>query len=101
MEAALEATNVIDAVSGDTLNAGAKGAARSRFESVKQRFFQQLLMSMKLPSLFPAMEGHIAEDMACVIQLVSTGEAMLDRRLADRDEDDSDEDIDLSPRETM
>jgi hypothetical protein len=101
MEAALEATNVIDAVSGDTLNAGAKGAARSRFESVKQRFFQQLLMSMKLPSLFPAMAGHLADDMVCVIQLVSTGEAMLDRRLADRDEDDSDDDIDLSPREYL
>ena len=58
-------------------------------------------MSMKLPSLFPAMAGHLADDMACVIQLVSTGEAMLDRRLADRDEDDSDDDIDLSPREYL
>ena len=102
MEAALEEAGVIDAVSGDTLNAGAKAAARSRFESVKQRFFQQLLMSMKLPSLFPAMEAHLAEGMACVIQLVSTGEAMLDRRLADLDEEDRDElDIDLSPREYL
>ncbi len=102
MEAALEATNVVDGISGDTLNAGAKAAARSRFESVKQRFFQQLLMSMKLPSLFPAIEGHLADGMACVVQLVSTGEAMLDRRLADLDEEDRDElDIDLSPREYL
>jgi P-loop containing NTP hydrolase pore-1/C-terminal domain on Strawberry notch homologue len=102
MEAALEESGVIDAVTGDTLNAGAKGAARSRFESVKQRFFQQLLMSMKLPSLFPAIDGHIAEGAACVIQLVSTGEAMLDRRLADLDEDGREElDIDLSPREYL
>lgn len=64
MEAALEATNVIDAVSGDTLNAGAKGAARSRFESVKQRFFQQLLMSMKLPSL---------SDIGQMLELAETG----------------------------
>ena len=102
MEAALEESGVIDAVSGDTLNAGAKGAARSRFESVKQRFFQQLLMSLKLPSLFPAIEAHIAEKMAIVIQLVSTGEAMLDRRLADHDNDAANElDIDLSPREYL
>jgi predicted RNA methylase len=102
MEAALEESGVIDAVSGDTLNAGAKGAARSRFESVKQRFFQQLLMSMKLPSLFPAIDGHLADGAACVIQLVSTGEAMLERRLADLDEGARDElDIDLSPREYL
>ena len=102
MEAALEATNVVDGLSGDTLNAGAKAAARSRFESVKQRFFQQLLMSMKLPSLFPAIERHLTDEQACVVQLVSTGEAMLDRRLADLDEEDRDElDIDLSPREYL
>jgi predicted RNA methylase len=102
MEAALEATNVVDGVTGDSLNAGAKAAARSRFESVKQRFFQQLLMSMKLPSLFPAIEGHLIDEQACVVQLVSTGEAMLDRRLADLDEEDRDElDIDLSPREYL
>jgi P-loop containing NTP hydrolase pore-1/C-terminal domain on Strawberry notch homologue len=102
MEAALEASGVVDAVTGDTLNAGAKGAARSRFESVKQRFFQQLLSAMKLPSLFPAIDGHLAEGAACVIQLVSTGEAMLDRRLADFDEDEREElDIDLSPREYL
>jgi P-loop containing NTP hydrolase pore-1/C-terminal domain on Strawberry notch homologue len=102
MEAALEESGVIDAITGDTLNAGAKGAARSRFESVKQRFFQQLLMSMKLPSLFPAIECHLAEGAACVIQLVSTGEAMLDRRLADLDDNEREElDIDLSPREYL
>ena len=102
MEAALEATNVVDGITGDTLNGAAKGAARSKFESVKQRFFQQLLMAVKLPSLFPAIEGHLADDMAVVIQLVSTGEAMLDRRIADLDEEDrEDMDIDLSPREYL
>jgi len=102
MKAALEASSVVDPVSGETLNAGAKGAARSRFESVKMRFFQQLLMSMKLPSLFPAMDNHIEEGQAIVIQLVSTGEAMLNRRLDELDQEGGDElDIDLSPREYL
>ena len=102
MEAALESTNVVDGITGDTLNGAAKGAARSKFESVKQRFFQQLLMAMKLPSLFPAIEAHLADDMAIVIQLVSTGEAMLNRRIADLDEDErEDAEIDLSPREYL
>lgn len=100
MEDALVATNVVDGLTGETLNSGAKSAARSRFENVKQRFFCQLLLSLKLPSVIAAIENHLSEGMAVVVQLVSTGEAMLDRRLADREEDD-DWDIDLSPREYL
>ena len=83
LEAALEATRVVDEDSGDTLNRNAKAAALSIFEGTKQRFFAQLLLSMKLPSLIPAMEAALGEDHSVVVQLVSTAEAMLDRRLAD------------------
>jgi len=100
LEAALEATRVIDEDSGDTLNRNAKAAALSIFEGTKQRFFAQLLLSMKLPSLIPAMEQALGEDHSVVVQLVSTAEAMLDRRLADlSDEEREALDIDLSPRE--
>lgn len=100
LQAALEATRVIDAGSGDTLNANARSAALSRFEGVKQRFFGQLLLSMKLPSLVPAIERDIAAGQAVVVQLVSTAEAMLDRRLADLDPAERGAlEIDLSPRE--
>ena len=83
LTAALEQTRVIDSVSGATLNANAKSAALSRFESVKQRFFAQLLLSAKLPSLLPAIEADLARGDAVVVQLVSTAEAMLARRLAE------------------
>lgn len=97
---ALEATRIVDADSGDTLNSGAKSAALSIFEGTKQRFFAQLLLSMKLPSLLPAIDGALAEGHAVVVQLVSTAEAMLDRRLADlSDEEREALEIDLSPRE--
>ncbi len=100
LEAALEATRVVDEDSGDTLNRNAKAAALSIFEGTKQRFFAQLLLSMKLPSLIPAMEAALGEDHSVVVQLVSTAEAMLDRRLADlTDEEREALDIDLSPRE--
>ena len=46
MEEALALTNVVDELEGDTLNSGAKAAARSRFEGAKQRFFNQVLLSM-------------------------------------------------------
>lgn len=100
LEAALEAIRVVDEDSGDTLNRNAKAAALSIFEGTKQRFFAQLLLSMKLPSLIPAMEAALGEDHSVVVQLVSTAEAMLDRRLADLSDDEREAlDIDLSPRE--
>ena len=97
---ALEATRIVDSDSGNTLNSGAKSAALSIFEGTKQRFFAQLLLSMKLPSLLPAMEAALADGNAVVVQLVSTAEAMLDRRLAElSDEEREALEIDLSPRE--
>ncbi|WP_374282694.1 strawberry notch-like NTP hydrolase domain-containing protein [Novosphingobium sp.] len=97
---ALEATRIVDSETGGTLNSGAKSAALSIFEGTKQRFFAQLLLSMKLPSLLPAIDTAIAEGQAVVVQLVSTAEAMLDRRLAElSDEEREALEIDLSPRE--
>lgn len=97
---ALEATRIVDGATGATLNRNAKAAALSRFESVKQRFFGQLLLSMKLPSLVPAIEQDLAAGHAVVVQLVSTAEAILDRRLADLSPEEREAlEIDLSPRE--
>jgi hypothetical protein len=100
LTSALEATRVVDGATGATLNANAKSAALSRFEGCKQRFFGQLLLSMKLPSLIPAIEADVAAGHAVVVQLVSTAEAMLDRRLAELGADEREAlEIDLSPRE--
>ncbi len=49
LEAALAAANITGS-SGKALNAHAKAAARSAFESNKQRFFNHLITAMKLPS---------------------------------------------------
>ncbi|MFM2278141.1 MAG: hypothetical protein RLZZ444_372 [Pseudomonadota bacterium] len=97
---ALEATRIVDSETGGTLNSGAKSAALSIFEGTKQRFFAQLLLSMKLPSLLPAINTAIADGHAVVVQLVSTAEAMLNRRLADLSNEEREAlEIDLSPRE--
>lgn len=102
MEAALALTGVVDEFEGGTLNSAAKSAARSRFESTKQRFFNQVLLSMKLPTLIAAINTHLDEDKAIVVQLVSTSESILDRRLEGLSAEDAAEpDIDLSPRENI
>lgn len=100
--AALEAANIVDPASGRTLNAMAKGSALSRFESSKQRFWSALLISMKVPTVFEAIEAEIAAGNVAVVQLVSTSEAILDRRLAELSpEERAHLDLELSPRATM
>ena len=100
LRTALDATRITDSFSNDTYNSGAKAAALSIFESTKQRFFCQLLIGMKLPSLIPAMRADLARGESVVIQLVSTSEAMLNRALAALSaEDRTNLDIELSPKE--
>jgi hypothetical protein len=98
LDAALKATNV----TGDTgtLNAQAKSAARSAFESAKQRFFNHLITAMKTPSLIEAVDRDIAAGRVAVIQIVSTGEALMERRLAEiPTEEWGDVQVDITPRE--
>jgi hypothetical protein len=99
LDAALEASGVTSAADG-TLNAQAKSAARSAFESAKQRFFNHLITAMKTPTLIGAIEQGLADGHAAVVQIVSTGEALLSRRLADIDPADwNDVQVDITPRE--
>jgi hypothetical protein len=98
LDAALEAANVTGETG--TLNAQAKSAARSAFESAKQRFFNHLITAMKTPALIAAVEADLAAGRAAVVQIVSTGEALLERRLADiPTEDWGDVQVDITPRE--
>ncbi len=83
-----------------TLNAQAKSAARSAFESAKQRFFNHLITAMKTPSLIAAIERDLEAGHAAVIQIVSTGEALMERRLAEiPTEEWGDVQVDITPRE--
>jgi len=103
LDAALEATGVtgIGQDGGSkTLNAQAKSAARSAFESSKQRFFNHLITAMKTPTLIRSVEADLAAGHACVVQIVSTGEALMERRIADiPTEEWGDVQVDITPRE--
>src|SRR3546814_5836209 len=45
LDEVLMASNIVDRMSGQTMNAQAKGSALSRFASAKQRFFSRVLIS--------------------------------------------------------
>lgn len=98
LDAAMQAANI----TGDTgtLNRQAKSAARSAFESAKQRFFGHLLTSMKTPTLIRSIEEDLMDGHAAVIQIVSTGEALMERRLAETPTEEwNDVRVDITPRE--
>jgi predicted RNA methylase len=98
LDAAMQAANIIGA--SGTLNAQAKSAARSAFESAKQRFFNHLITAMKTPSLIAAVDRDLTAGHAAVIQIVSTGEALMERRLAEiPTEEWGDVQVDITPRE--
>jgi hypothetical protein len=98
LDAAMRAANITGA--SGTLNRQAKSAARSAFESTKQRFFGHLLTSMKTPTLIRSVEADLAAGHAAVIQIVSTGEALTERRLAEIPPGKwGDLRIDVTPRE--
>jgi len=98
LTAALEAANVTGETG--TLNRQAKSAARSAFESAKQRFFNHLITAMKTPALIAAVERDLEAGHAAVIQIVSTGEALMERRLSEiPTEEWGDVQVDITPRE--
>ena len=98
LDAAMRAANITG--STGTLNAQAKSAARSAFESAKQRFFNHLITAMKTPSLIASVERDLKGGHAAVIQIVSTGEALMERRLSEiPTEEWGDVQVDITPRE--
>lgn len=99
LAAAMEAAGITSPKHG-TLNRQAKSAAHSAFEQAKQRFFNHLITAMQTPSVITSIERDLAAGHAAVIQIVSTGEALLERRLADiPTEEWNDISVDITPRE--
>jgi hypothetical protein len=66
LDAAMQAANITG--EHGTLNAQAKSAARSAFESAKQRFFSHLITSMKTSTLIKTIERDLDASHAAVIR---------------------------------
>jgi ATP phosphoribosyltransferase len=97
----MQASGITSAAHG-TLNRQAKAAARSAFEQAKQRFFNHLITAMQTPSVVASIERDLAAGHAAVIQIVSTGEALQERRLAEIPTDEWDDvSVDITPREFL
>lgn len=90
-------------LTGASKDGRAKSAAASAYWGGHQRFFNQILTSLQMPTIIKGIEGDLAERRQAVVQLVNTNEASLDRALAKRSEEGGEdlEDLDLSPKDQL
>jgi hypothetical protein len=103
MEEAMKATGILSE-GGKTKNSKAKSAALSAFWGAQQRFFNQIITSMQMPSVLESVEADLARGDAVVLQLVNTNEAQQERAMAKKTEDGEEaelDDLDLTPRDAL
>lgn len=93
-QAALEAT-------GGAQDGRAKAAANSAFWGAHQRFFNQIVTSLQMPSVIKAVEKDIAAGRQAVLQLTNTNEASQERAAAKATTAEEIEDLDITPRDQI
>ncbi|HHX28361.1 MAG TPA: hypothetical protein GX716_05035, partial [Firmicutes bacterium] len=86
---------------GQNADGQAKSNAMAQFWSSQQRFFNQILTAMQMPSVIKAVEKDLADGKSVVMQLVNTNQAIQERQLAELEEEQDLEDLDLTPRDIL
>jgi hypothetical protein len=95
MEKALEQTGAKDAP-------GQKGRMRSQFWGTQQRFFNQIITSMLMPTVIEDAKAKLAAGQAIVFQMVNTNEAAQTRAVSKAEqEEQSLEEMDFTPKESL
>lgn len=80
----------------------AKGRVLGAFWSSQQRFFNQILTAMQVPSVIADIEKQLADGKSCVIQLVSTNEAAQNKEFERLKADDLElDEFDLTPKQML
>ena len=86
----------------------ARGAIMAQLFGAQQRFYNQLLTALQMPSILEDAKAKLAEGNSIVLQLVNTNEATQDREIAAKsmekvDNEDTSylENLDLSPKNIL
>jgi predicted RNA methylase len=103
INSALEVTGVMQ--EGKAVGGGsgrAKSAAMSAFWGANQRFWNQVLTSLQMPSVLASIKADIDRGESVVVQLVSTFEASQERAASKAADEGTDlEDLDITPRDAL
>lgn len=89
-------------VTGANLNGKARGAVNSVFFGTQQRFYNQVITSMSMPTVIEDIRKELANGRSCVLQIVNTNEAQADRAISAAEKDGlSLDDLDMTPSDTL
>lgn len=89
-------------VTGGDKNGQARSNVNGKFYSTQQRFYDQIITSMSMPTVIEDIRKELANGRSCVIQLVNTNEAQAKRAITKlEDEGLSLDDLDLTPSEML
>lgn len=94
INAALEET-------GGNKDGKAKSAVMSAFWGGHQRFFNQIITSLQMPSVIKNVEADLAAGRQAVLQLTNTNEASQERAAAKATTAEEIEDLDITPRDQI
>lgn len=87
---------------GAQYNSKARSLAHSQFYNAMQRFYNQVLTSMSMPSVIADMKKQLAAGKSCVLQIVNTNQAEADRQIASIKANGGElDEMDLTPRGTL
>lgn len=90
------------AVTGAVKDAKARGRYLSGLYGSQQRFYQQILCALSMPSVIEDIQRELDAGHSCVLQIVNTNEAQENRTKAAAKETDADlEELDFSPRNIL
>lgn len=84
---------------GQSKNSQAKRFILQNFWSTQQRFFNQVLTSMQMPTVIEDMRKRLAAGESCVLQLVNTNAAAEEREVSRIEEEGGSlDDMDITPK---
>lgn len=87
---------------GGKYNSTERQRAMGNFYSGMQRFYNQVLTSMSMPSVIADMRRELDAGHSCVLQIVNTNEAQQNKQLAEaKANGESLDNLDLTPREAL
>lgn len=90
------------AVTGANKDGKARGRYLSGLYGSQQRFYQQILCALSMPSVIEDIQRELDAGHSCVLQIVNTNEAQESRTKAAAKETDADlEELDFSPRNIL
>jgi len=98
----LQNVNAALSATGQGKDGAAKSAALSRFWGAHQRFFNQIITAMQMPTVIAQAHAELEIGNAIIMQLVNTNEAAQERQVADLAAAGAElEEMDFTPRQNL